>query len=129
MYIASAVKDSVINLKDGMSPKSFWQYFGAVANDTTYNFEKDFSRSEKLIRARLKATIGRNLFETGMSYRVINSTVNNTFTKALEVMTSITKFEVLKPKANNSKQENKKATKEKEGATKKIKIVTKDKEK
>src|SRR5207247_14576 len=29
-YLASAVKDSVIRIKDGMNPKNFWQYFGAV---------------------------------------------------------------------------------------------------
>ena len=82
-YIASAVKDSVILLKDGMSPKSFWQYFGAVKNDTIINFEKDFAKSDVLMKARIKATIGRNLFETGMFYRVINATINNVFAKAV----------------------------------------------
>ena len=108
-----------------MNPKTFWQYFGAVKNDTVLNFERDFAKSEKLIKARLKANIGRNLFDAGMFYRVINSTVNNVFAKALEVMNTKSKFDVLKPK-----EEVKEDTgKVKKPAKKKITIVTKDKSK
>ncbi|MES2622624.1 MAG: S41 family peptidase, partial [Bacteroidota bacterium] len=97
-YVAMAVRDSILLLKDKMTPKSFWQYFGAVKNDSTNNFEQDFAKSEKLIKARLKASIGRNLFDAAMSYRVINSTINNVFSKALEVIRSDAKFDILKAK-------------------------------
>lgn len=69
-----------------------------MKNDSVINFERDFAKSDRLIKARLKATIGRNLFDAGMFYRVINSTVNNVFAKAVEVMNNNRKFEVLKPK-------------------------------
>lgn len=95
-YFAAAVNDSAIKLKDGMNPHSFWQYFGAVKNDSTSNFERDFAKSEKIIKARLKATIGRNLFDTGMWYRVMNQTTNNIFAKALEVITTPSKFDALR---------------------------------
>ncbi len=98
-YFNAAVRDSAIKIKEGMNPKTFWQFFGAVKNDSILNFERDFAKSERLIKARLKATIGRNLFETGMFYRVINATVNDVYAKALQVITSPGKFEVLAPKA------------------------------
>ena len=123
-YVAAAVVDSAIKLKDGMTPKTFWQYFGAVKNDTVLNFERDFAKSEKLIKARLKANIGRNLFDAGMFYRVINSTVNNVFAKAVEVMNSKSKFDALKPK-----EEVKEDTGKKKPVKKKITVVTKDKSK
>lgn len=122
-YVAAAVNDSAIKIKDGLNPKTFWQYFGAVKNDTVINFERDFAKSEKLIKARLKANIGRNLFDAGMFYRVINATVNNVFAKALEVMNSKNKFDALKPK-----EEVKEDDKTKRGK-KKITVVTKDKSK
>ncbi|HLP49587.1 MAG TPA: S41 family peptidase [Chitinophagales bacterium] len=126
-YVAAAVVDSAIKLKDGMQPKTFWQYFGAVKNDTVINFERDFAKSEKLIKARLKANIGRNLFDTGMFYRVINATVNNVFAKAVEVMTNNSKFNVLKPKEEKTGPDKVKTGKEK--GKKKIKIVTNEKTK
>jgi carboxyl-terminal processing protease len=122
-YVVAAVNDSALKIKDGLNPKTFWEYFGAVKNDTVINFERDFAKSEKLIKARLKANIGRNLFDTGMFYRVINATVNNVFAKALEVMNSKNKFDALKPK-----EEPKEDDKSKKGK-KKITVVTKDKSK
>ncbi|HLP20493.1 MAG TPA: hypothetical protein VK174_09340, partial [Chitinophagales bacterium] len=101
--------------------------FGAVKNDTVINFERDFAKSEKLIKARLKANIGRNLFDTGMFYRVINATVNNVFAKAVEVMTNNSKFNVLKPKEEKTGPDKVKTGKEK--GKKKIKIVTNEKTK
>ncbi|MCS6934034.1 MAG: S41 family peptidase [Chitinophagales bacterium] len=97
-YLAASVADSAIKLKPGINPQSFWQYFGAVQNDSIINFERDFTRSEKLIKARLKANIGRNLFDTGIWYRVINNSVNNVYAKALEVITNPRYFDQLKPK-------------------------------
>ncbi len=120
-YFAAAVVDSAIKLKDGMRPTDFWQYFGAVKNDTLMNFEKDFAKSDKVIKARLKATIGRNLFDAGMFYRVINSTINDIYAKALEVISSPAKFEVLKPKDETKPDKGKD---KKDGRKKKIKIVT-----
>ena len=126
-YIAAAVVDSALKLKDGMNPKTFWQYFGAVKNDTTLNFEKDFAKSETLIKARLKANIGRNLFDAGMFYRVINATSNNVFAKAVEIMNSNSKFDTLKPK-ENAKEDNKpKGNKGKE--KKRVKVITTERKK
>jgi hypothetical protein len=128
-YVAAAVKDSVFLLKDGMKPARFWQYFGAIKNDTTINFEKDFAKSEKLMKARIKATIGRNLFETSMFYRVINSTINNVFAKAVEVINSPERFEILKAKDDDVKPkgENKKVKEDKK--KKRVTVITKEKEK
>lgn len=123
-YLAAAVADSAIKLKDGMSPKTFWQYFGAVKNDTLMNFERDFAKSDKLIKARLKATIGRNLFDTGMFYRVINATINDVYAKALEVINNPAKFEVLKSKEETKPDGGKAGKDKKEGHKKKIKVVT-----
>ncbi len=123
LYIAAAVADSAIKLKEGMSPKTFWQYFGAVKNDTVINFERDMAKSDQLIKARLKATIGRNLFDTGMWYRVINSTINNVFAKAVEVMNNNSKFDVLSPKPEIKNETPEKTGKKKN--TKKVKLVTK----
>lgn len=123
LYIQAAVADSIIKLKEGMNPKSFWQYFGAVKNDSTMNFERDMAKSDPLIKARLKATIGRNLFDTGMWYRVINATVNNVFAKALEVMNNHSQFDVLKPKPEDKPNTPEKPGKKK--ITKKVKLVTK----
>ncbi len=126
-YVAAAVVDSAIRLKDGMNPKTFWQYFGTVKNDSVINFERDFAKSEKLIKARLKATIGRNLFDAGMFYRVINSTVNNVFAKAVEVMNNKSKFEVLKPKEEKKEDGNKTKSNTKDKGKKRVKVVTTDK--
>ncbi|MFN8286225.1 MAG: S41 family peptidase [Chitinophagales bacterium] len=121
-YFAAAVKDSVLKLKDGMNPKSFWQFFGAVKNDSTSNFERDFAKSDKLIKARLKATIGRNLFDTGMLYRVMNALTNDVYAKALEVITTPSKFDALK---KVSKDENKTPELDKPGKhKKKIRVTT-----
>lgn len=122
-YFADAVKDSAILLKEGATPKSFSDYFGAVQNDTTINFEKDFAKSVNLIKARLRANIGRNLFDTGMFYRVINASINNVYVKALQVLTTPTEFKTLltkpvepvKPDTGKKKTPNKK----------KVKVVTK----
>lgn len=124
-YLDVAVADSVLKLKPGTNPKTFWQYMGAVQNDSVINFGRDFSKSDKLITARLKATIGRNLFDAGMFYRVINATVNNVFTKALEVMNSKKKFDVLKPKTEAEEAGSKSKTGTKEKAKKRVKVVTK----
>ncbi|HRG89420.1 MAG TPA: hypothetical protein PLW44_10395, partial [Chitinophagales bacterium] len=120
-YFAAAVADSVIRIKDGMNPKTFWQYFGTVKNDSVMNFERDFGKSEKLIKARLKANIGRNLFDAAMFYRVINATVNNVFAKALSVMNNTRNFDVLKPKP----EEPVPAQKPKTTTKKKVKITAK----
>ncbi len=125
-YVAAAVADSAIKLKPGLNPKTFWQYFGAVKNDTVINFERDFAKSEKLIKARLKATIGRNLYDAGMFYRVINSQVNNVFTKALEVITNPAKFDVLKSKEEIDPKKEKDNPKK---GKKKVKVVTTEKAK
>lgn len=121
-YFAAAVSDSVIKLKEGMQPKGFWQYFGAVQNDSTLNFERDFAKSEKLIKTRLKATIGRNLFDAGMWYRVINSTANPVFTKALEVIQNERAFDRLKPQEQQKNDDGKSAKDNK--TKKKVKITT-----
>lgn len=122
-YFAAAVKDSVLKIKDGMNPKTFWQYFGAIQNDTVINFERDFAKSEKVIKARLKANIGRNMHDAAMYYRVINSEVNDVYAKAIQVISNQSNFDVLAPKV---KAEPKKAGSEKDnGIKKKVKIVTK----
>ncbi len=121
-YFKAAVADSAIKLKDGMNPKTFWQFFGAVKNDSTSNFEREFAKSEKLIKARLKATIGRNLFDAGMLYRVMNALTNDVYAKALEVITTPSKFDVLKKIA---KDENKAPELDKPGKhKKKIRVTT-----
>lgn len=122
-YFADAVKDSAIILKAGAAPKGFWQYFGAVQNDTLSNFEKDYAKSENLIKARLKANIGRNLFDAGMFYRVINGSINNVYAKALQVITTPEQFKTLlsKPVEPVKKETGKKKTPIK----KKVKVVTK----
>jgi carboxyl-terminal processing protease len=102
-YFAAAVKDSVFKLKAGENTQYYSAYFEAVENDSTLNFKKDFARSEKLIKARLKATIGRNLFDTGLWYRIINTTINNVYAKALEVITTPAYFDVLTKKAEEPK--------------------------
>jgi len=123
-YFAAAVKDSVIKLKDNMAPKSFWQYLGAVENDSTINFERDFAKSEKLIKARLKASIGRNLFDSSLWYRIINTNLNNVYAKALEVITSPSNFAVLKAKpVSGSKGANNDT--DSTAHKKKVKLVTK----
>lgn len=124
-YLDVAVADSVIKLKPGTNPKTFWQYLGAVQNDSVINFGRDFSKSDKLINARLKATIGRNLFDAGMFYRVINATVNNVFTKAVEVINNKRKFDVLNTKTDTEPANDKSKTPTKEKSKKRIKVVTK----
>ena len=122
-YFAAAVTDSALKLKDGLNPKTFWQYFGAVKNDTLMNFERDLTKSDKLIKSRLKATIGRNLFDTGMFYRVINATINDVYAKALEVINAPAKFEVLKSK-EPQKDDSKSDKNKKQKHIKKIKVVS-----
>lgn len=119
-YFKAAVKDSAIRLKDGMNPATFWQFFGAVQNDSISNFERDFAKSEKLIKARLKATIGRNLFDTGMWYRVMNTSINNVYAKALDVILNPDNFKVLEPKTTPEKGK----TDSGSSGKKKIKITT-----
>jgi carboxyl-terminal processing protease len=121
-YFQAALADSVIKLKEGMSPKTFWQFFGAVQNDTVINFEKDFAKSEKVIKARLKATIGRDLFDTGMWFRVINASINDTYAKALEVIQKPAYFDVLKPKEEKPDLQKSKAKTERHKH--KVKVVT-----
>ncbi len=122
-YFKAAVADSAIRLKEGMDPQTFWQFLGAVQNDSVMNFERDYSKSEKLIKARLKANIGRNLYDTGMWYRVINATINNIYAKALQVITNPSNFNELKPKITDDKKSD--SGKEKKARKKKVKIVTK----
>ena len=122
-YFLQAVTDSALKLIDGATPKTFSSYFGVVKNDTVLNFERDFAKSKVLLAARLKAIIGRNLFETGMYHRVINATINNVFTKALEVIQSQDKFEALKPKTEN-KDDKEKSKNKKTILKKKIKVTT-----
>ncbi len=127
-YMASAVKDSVLKLKEGMNPKSFWQYFGAIKNDSAQSFERDIAKSDPVIKARLKATIGRNLFEIGMYYRVINSSVNNIFAKAVEVINSENKFDILRPKTETGESEDLKS-KSNNKQKKKVNVTSTGKEK
>jgi carboxyl-terminal processing protease len=122
-YFEAAVKDSVFKLKNGANPKTYSAYFSAVENDTTLNFERDFAKSQKLITARLKATIGRNLFDTGLWYRIINTTINDVYAKALEVITTPAKFDVLTKKAEEPVKSGK--GKSKTPNKKKVKVVTK----
>jgi carboxyl-terminal processing protease len=120
-YIEAAVKDSIFKLKEGMKPRTMADYFAMIQNDSVINFQKDYFKSEKLIKARLKATIGRNLFDTGMWYRVINASINDVYAKALEVISNDKAFDALKPKAAEKKDDKK--TKDK-GKTKKGKNET-----
>jgi carboxyl-terminal processing protease len=107
-YFAAAVNDSAIKLLPGIHPHSFSGYFGAVNNDTLVNFDRDFPKSRKVIEARLKASIGRNLFDVGMYYRVINASVNDVYAKAIQVMNDKKLFDELKPKpAKNEKNKGK----------------------
>ncbi len=96
-YWAAAVADSVIKLLPGTNPVTYNDYFKDVKNDTAWSFASDYIKSEKVIKARLKATIGRNLFDVGMFYRVINATINPSYTEALKVITDPSKFDVLLP--------------------------------
>ncbi len=123
-YFEAAVADSALKVKDGMNPKTFWQYFGAIKNDTLMNFERDLAKSDKLIKSRLKATIGRNLFDTGMFYRVINATINDVYAKALEVINSPSKFEALKSKEPQKEDDGKSGKDKKQKHIKKIKVVS-----
>jgi len=121
-YWAAAVADSVLKLNPGTNPQSFEDYFSAVKNDTATDFAKDFAKSQTLIQSRLKATIGRNLFDVGMFYRVINSTINNVYAQALKVITTPEKFDVLLPHATEGAEKGKGGKNEK--LKKKIKITT-----
>ena len=123
-YFEATVADSALKVKDGMNPKTFWQYFGAIKNDTLMNFERDLAKSDKLIKSRLKATIGRNLFDTGMFYRVINATINDVYAKALEVINSPSKFEALKSKEPQKEDDGKSGKDKKQKHIKKIKVVS-----
>ncbi len=98
-YFAAAVRDSILKLQPGATPKTVSEYIASVKNDTLMNFEHDYKKSETVIKTRLKATIGRNMFDTGMWFRVINASINNVYTKALEVITNDKYFDVLKAKA------------------------------
>jgi carboxyl-terminal processing protease len=121
-YFAAGVADSAIKLKEGTNPKTLSDYFADVKDDSTLNFEKNYYKSEKLIKARLKANIGRNLFDVGMYYRVMNASVNNVYVKALQVMNS-DKFEELRPKAS-IKNEHGKGKTENDKLKKKIKVIS-----
>ncbi len=123
-YFAAAVADSALKVKDGLNPKTFWQYFGAIKNDTLMNFERDLAKSDKLIKSRLKATIGRNLFDTGMFYRVINATINDVYAKALEVINTPSKFDALKSKEPQKEDDGKSGKDKKQKHIKKIKVVS-----
>lgn len=123
-YFAAAVADSALKVKDGLNPKTFWQYFGAIKNDTLMNFERDLAKSDKLIKSRLKATIGRNLFDTGMFYRVINATINDVYAKALQVINTPSKFDVLKSKEPQKEDGSKSDKDKKQKHIKKIKVVS-----
>jgi len=60
-----------------------------------------------------------------MFYRVINSTVNNVFAKAVEVMNNSRKFEVLKPKEELKEDSSQPKDGKKKKTKKQIKVVTK----
>ena len=120
-YWAAAVVDSAIKLKPGTNPQTFDDYFTAVKNDSANDFTRDFNKSKTVINARLKATIGRNLFDVGMYYRVINSTINNVYAEALKVITTPTKFDVLLP---HTTDDNSKGKGKNDKPKKKIKITT-----
>lgn len=90
------------------------EYFAKAAKDSVFKKEDEFKRSEKVIRTRLKAMIGRNLFDTQMFYRVIN-TLNNTYQRALVVMANSNNFEVLKPVETDGKN-----GKKQDGKTKQV---------
>ncbi len=122
-YWAAAVADSVIKLLPGSNPKMFEDYFTTVKNDSAADFAKDFTKSEKLIKARLKATIGRNLFDVGMFYRVANATINNVYAEALKVITSPERFNVLLPH-NNDMEDGKNKGGKGEKLKKKVKIIS-----
>ncbi|MCX6199967.1 MAG: S41 family peptidase [Bacteroidetes bacterium] len=123
-YFEAAVADSALKIKDGLNPKTFWQYFGAIKNDTLMNFERDLAKSDKLIKSRLKATIGRNLFDTGMFYRVINATINDVYAKALQVINTPSKFDALKSKEPQKEDDGKSGNNKKQKHIKKIKVVS-----
>ncbi|HWB64682.1 MAG TPA: S41 family peptidase [Chitinophagales bacterium] len=121
-YMAAAVNDSAIKLPAGVKATTVSDYLANVENDSIVNFKRDYEKSLKVMKARLKANIGRNLFDAGMFYRVINATINNVYAKALEVMQS-NMFEELKPKPVEQKEEKK----EKHEKPKKKLKVTNDK--
>jgi carboxyl-terminal processing protease len=103
-YMAQAVTDSAIKLIPGSRPTCFSDYFSQVKNDSLINFKKDYEKSKKVIEARLKASIGRNLFDVSMYYRVINASVNDVYAKAIDVINNNKLFDELKPKpAKNEK--------------------------
>lgn len=120
-YFSAALADSVIKLKPDMSASGFSQFFSAVQKDSTMDFEMDFTKSEKLLKARVKATIGRDLFDTGMWFRVINTTINDSYAKALEVIQTPSDFDVLLPKPEKAEPVKKKT---KKIAPKKVTVVT-----
>ena len=118
-YWQTAVVDSAIKLKPGSKPETFSQYFTAVENDTISDFERDFKKSELTIKTRLKANIGRNLYDAGMWYRIINADLNNVFAKALEIMNKPQLFDQLVTKPVDPNEGKKANTKKK-----KIKITS-----
>jgi len=120
-YWEAALVDSAFKLKPGSKPLSYSQYFDMVENDSTSNFQRDFAKSELTIKTRLKATIGRNLFDGAMWYRVINADLNNVFAKALDVISKPQFFEQLVTKPADP-SEQKKSNKKK-----KIKITSDNK--
>jgi hypothetical protein len=121
-YWQTAVVDSAIKLKPGSKPETFSQYFTTVENDTISNFERDFKKSELTIKTRLKANIGRNLYDAGMWYRIINADLNNVFAKALEIMNKPQVFDQLVIKPVDPNEQKKANTKKK-----KIKITSSNK--
>jgi len=125
-YFGYAIADSVVKLKKEFAGKKFSslkEFFAALEPDTAFNAENDFAKSGKIMNARLRSQIGRNLFDTNLFWRIFNSTINDSYAKALEVINDNSKFDMLLPKseapASNSK---------KKGTKKKVK-VTSDKSK
>ena len=71
------------------------------------------------IKTRLKANIGRNLYDAGMWYRIINADLNNVFAKALEIINKPQLFDQLVTKPVDPNEGKKANTKKK-----KIKITS-----
>jgi carboxyl-terminal processing protease len=88
------------------------EYFAKAAVDSVIPKPEELAKSGNVIKIRLKAIIGRNLFDTQMLHRVIN-TLNNTYIKALEIMANDANFAVLKPAAPAEKGDKKAGNKDK----------------
>ncbi len=100
-YFQYAIADSVVKLKKEFAQVKFsslTDFFNAVEPDTSFNIVKDFEKSRKILNARLKSQMGRNLFDTNLFWKIFNTTVNDSYAKALEVITTDNKFDILLPK-------------------------------